>query len=91
MSHLSRQEIPKKWPIERKGSTYIVRPRFDTENGIPLLIALRNMFNLAQTRKEAKKIIREVVANYLGHALSQKDQEDLLIKALTDAKHQHKF
>ena|SRR4030043_1702388 len=57
MSHLTRQEIPKKWPIERKGSTYIVKPRFNTENGIPLLIALRNMFKLAQTRKEAKKII----------------------------------
>ncbi|OGJ13068.1 hypothetical protein A3K82_03440 [Candidatus Pacearchaeota archaeon RBG_19FT_COMBO_34_9] len=57
MSHLTRQEIPKKWPIERKGSTYIVRPRFDTENGIPLLIVLRNMLKLAQTRKEAKKII----------------------------------
>ena len=57
MSHLTRQEVPKKWPIERKGTTYVVKPRFSTENGIPLLIALRNITKLAQTRREAKKII----------------------------------
>jgi hypothetical protein len=46
---------------------------------------------MAEIDEEARKMIREVVTNYLGHALSLKDQEEILIKALTDAKQQHKF
>jgi small subunit ribosomal protein S4e len=57
MSHLVRQEIPKKWPIERKGSAYIVRPQFNLKEGMPLLIILREIMSLAQNRREAKKII----------------------------------
>jgi len=57
MSHLKRQKVPKKWPIERKGSAYVVKPSFNVENGIPLLVILRDILKLAQTRKEAKKIV----------------------------------
>ncbi len=57
MSHLVRQEIPKKWPIERKGTTYVVRPQFNTSEGMPLLIILREIMNLAKNRREAKNII----------------------------------
>jgi small subunit ribosomal protein S4e len=57
MSHLTRQEIPKKWPIERKGTAYIVKPNFSVKEGLPLLIVLREITKLAQNRREAKKII----------------------------------
>ena len=57
MSHLVRQEIPKKWPIERKGTAYIVRPQFNVQEGIPVLIILREIMELAQNRREAKRII----------------------------------
>lgn len=65
MSHLSRQEVPKKWPVRRKGTTYVVRPMSNLNEGVPVLIALRNMLMLAQTRKEAKSIIhsRQILIN----------------------------
>jgi len=57
MSHLKRQEVPKKWPIERKGSVYVVSPNFNVGEGIPVLVVLRDMLKLAQNRNEVKKII----------------------------------
>jgi len=65
MSHLKRQEIPKKWPIERKGTAYLVRPTFNFKEGLPLLIILREMTNLSQNRREAKQIVhnRQILIN----------------------------
>lgn len=55
MAHLKRQAIPKNWPIERKGTTFVVKPA--SKKGIPLLVVLRNLLKVAQTRKEVKKAI----------------------------------
>jgi len=65
MSHMKRQEIPRNWPIERKGTTYIVKPNFNVQEGIPALIILRDLLKLAQTRREAKKVIhlKQVLIN----------------------------
>ncbi len=65
MSHLKRQEFPKKWPIGRKGSVYIVKPKFSVNEGVPILIILRDMINLAQNRREVKRIVhlRQVLVN----------------------------
>ena len=48
---------PKSWPIYRKGTKYVVRPRVDIERGIPVLIVLRDMLKIVQNRKEAKRAI----------------------------------
>lgn len=63
--HLTRQESPKKWPIERKGSVYLVRPNSNLNQGVPLLIVLREMLKLGQDRREVKRIIhsRQVLVN----------------------------
>ena len=63
--HLKRQEVPKNWPIFRKGTKYVVRPKYDAQRGVPVLIALRDMLKVAQNRKEAKRIIhlRQVLMN----------------------------
>jgi len=63
--HLMREEAPRKWPVERKGTPYIVRPKFGIEDGIPALIILREITNLAQNRREAKRIIhaRQMLVN----------------------------
>ncbi len=55
--HLKRQTIPKSWPIYRKGTKYVVRPRVDIKKGIPVLIVLRDILKIVQNRKEAKKAI----------------------------------
>lgn len=55
--HLKRQKVPKSWPIYRKGTKYVVRPRVDIKKGIPVLIVLRDMLKIVQNRKEAKRAI----------------------------------
>ena len=60
MTHLKRQKIPKDWPINRKGTKYVVTPNF---KGLPILIILRDILKLAQNRKEVKKAL------HAGHIL----------------------
>lgn len=57
MTHLKRQKVPKNWPINRKGTTYVVRPNSNIGAGIPILIVLRDMLKVVQNRKEIKKAI----------------------------------
>jgi len=57
MAHLKRQKAPKKWPIHRKGTKYLVRPNHNIEDSIPILIILRDMLKVAQNKKEVKRAI----------------------------------
>ncbi|MDD5012737.1 MAG: hypothetical protein PHQ66_03800 [Candidatus Nanoarchaeia archaeon] len=65
MSHLKRQQVPKKWPIGRKGSVYVVSSNFGINDGVPVLIALRDMIGLVNNRKEAKQTVhmRQILLN----------------------------
>lgn len=64
MSHLKRQAVPKRWPIERKGSVYVVRPSSGS-SGVSVLTALRDMVGFVQNRKEAKQAVhmRQILVN----------------------------
>lgn len=58
MSYLKRQKVPKSWPIPRKGTTYVVSPGSGMQNGLPLLIILRDILKIAKNRNEVKKAIK---------------------------------
>ncbi len=55
--HLKRQEVPKSWPVYRKGTKYVVKPNSDLKFGVPLLIVLRDLLKIVQNRKEARRVI----------------------------------
>ena len=55
--HLKREVSPKNWPIERKGTTYLIKPSHDFDRGVPILIIIRDMLELAKDRKEVKKAL----------------------------------
>jgi len=57
MRHMKRNEVPKNWPIKRKGTKFVVRPNFSNESGMPILVVLRDVLNLAKTRNEVKKAL----------------------------------
>ena len=57
MGHLKIQQTPKEWAIARKGKTFSVKPL--SKKGIPLLIVLRDLLKIAQTREEVKKAIQK--------------------------------
>ena len=71
MTHLKRHKAPKRWPIARKGTTFIVRPNFSPTRGVPLLVVLRDMLKIAQNRKEVKKAIHEKLI-----LINQKETKD---------------
>jgi len=55
--HLKRNEVPKIWPVERKGTKFVAMPKHGFKNSIPLVVAIRDILNFAETRKEAEKIL----------------------------------
>lgn len=60
MARLKRLAAPKWWPIERKTKKFIVSPRgpHPKKLSLPLLVIIRDVFKFAETKKEAKSIIK---------------------------------
>lgn len=59
---LKRNPAPRFWPLHRKEFVWVVKPSsgpHSLENCLPLAIVLRDILEVAKTRKEAKKIISE--------------------------------
>ena len=62
VGRLKRKPAPRLWPIHRKESVWIVRPSsgpHSLEKCLPLALVLRDILGVAETRKEAKKIISQ--------------------------------
>ncbi len=61
MAHQKRLSAPKHYDIDRKGLTYTTTTEGSRspEQGIPAVIFLREVTGYADTKKEAKKIIRD--------------------------------
>ncbi|MBU2104879.1 MAG: hypothetical protein KKF67_03880 [Nanoarchaeota archaeon] len=77
MTHLKRQQVPKRWPIPRKGTKFVVRPNFNPQRGIPILIVLRDMLKVCQNRKEVKRAIHE--KKILVNSKEAKDEKNPLL------------
>src|SRR3989344_4673689 len=82
--HIKRQLTPKKWPIVKKGTAYIVKPNFNSENGLTILTILRDILKIAQTRKEVKKAIFS--KNVLLNSKPLKDEKHSAV-LVYDGKH----
>lgn len=52
--HVKRNEMPKAWPMPRKGNTFIARAEHAKGQGIPLVFILRDILKLAKTKKEVR-------------------------------------
>jgi len=60
--HMKRQMSPTFWPIHRKGAVWSVRPSpgpHPSKVSTPLTVVIRDFLGLAETAKEAKRIINE--------------------------------
>ena len=56
MAHIKKTQMPKSWPVPRKGrgKRYVAVPSHATGKGISLLFLLRDVLKLVKTRKEAR-------------------------------------
>jgi small subunit ribosomal protein S4e len=78
MGHLKRQKAPRNWPIERKGTTFVVKPSSNHEGGLPLLIVLRDVLKAVQNRKEVKRAIHNKLI-LLNNRLVREDKTTVLL------------
>lgn len=73
---LKRNPAPRIWPIHRKELVWVVKPSagpHSLENCLPLALVLRDILEVAKTRKEAKKIISESKVYVDGKARRKDD------------------
>jgi len=54
MVHLKKNKMPRTWPVQRKKDKFVAVPSHATSKGISILFLLRDILNIAKTRKEAK-------------------------------------
>ena len=60
--HQRRMASPTSWPVERKTHAWVVGANAGShskETGIPLLVVVRDLLKIANSSKEAKRIINE--------------------------------
>jgi small subunit ribosomal protein S4e len=79
MRHMNRKAVPKTWPIEKKQSDYITRPfpgAHTFEEGMSIGTFIKEVFKLAKTQKEAKRILLH--KNVLIDGRRRKDEHDMV-------------
>jgi small subunit ribosomal protein S4e len=84
-NHQKRLSVPSGWPVERKTETFTVKAGAGPhgEDGVPLLILLRDVLGYADSRKEARYALNEdnVVVN--GTAASDEERPVGMFDILT--------
>lgn len=65
MTHIRRIAMPKSFPLKRKGREKYVIAQIGNAKTIPLLLVVRDILNLAKTRREAKILLKagEILVN----------------------------
>lgn len=78
--HQKRQAVPKSWPVPRKGTKFVIRKN---SNGVPILVVLRDMLQLAQNRKEVKAAIHKKDLLICGKEVDDEKKSMELLDVLT--------
>ena len=69
-SHMKRLTMPRSWPLPRKSTIWIQKPNpcgHTLEHCMPLGVVLRDVLGVAQTRREAKRIVHSKLVKVDGN------------------------
>jgi small subunit ribosomal protein S4e len=74
--HQKRLSVPNSWPVERKTETFTVKASGGPhgEDGVPLLIVLRDVLGYADSRKEARYALNQDSVLVNGTAVSDEER-----------------
>ncbi len=78
-----RQKTLKNWPVERKGTAYVVRSNFSPKKGIPVLVALRDELKIAKNKREVRQAIHKKQVLLNGRVIKKERNGVLLYDVLT--------
>ncbi|WP_134671354.1 30S ribosomal protein S4e [Halorussus marinus] len=74
-NHQKRLSVPKSWPVERKTETFTVKAQGPHgEDGVPLLIVLRDVLGYVASRKEARYALEQGTVLVNGDANVAEDR-----------------
>ncbi len=68
-SHLKRLAIPRTWPLPRKTTIWVTRPRagaHSLERSMPLNIVIRDVLGMARSTREVRRILHQKLAKVDG-------------------------
>jgi small subunit ribosomal protein S4e len=57
--YTTRSKIPNDWPINRKGTKYVITTSHANRSSIPILFVVRDILKIAKKRKEVKAILMQ--------------------------------
>ncbi len=78
----TRAEVTTKIPIPRKGTKYVARARSDIHNSVPVVIAVRDLLQLARTAKEVKEMIQNKLLKLNGREIKDLNESIKLFNIL---------
>ncbi|ELZ08607.1 30S ribosomal protein S4e [Halovivax asiaticus JCM 14624] len=75
-NHQKRLSVPKSWPVERKTDTFTVKAGAGPhgEDGVPLLILLRDVLEYVDNRKEARYALANDAVLVNGDEISDEER-----------------
>ncbi|MUV89036.1 30S ribosomal protein S4e [Halapricum sp. CBA1109] len=75
-NHQKRLSVPNSWPVERKTQTFTVKADAGPhgEDGVPLLIVLRDVLGYVDNRKEARYALNEGSVRINGETLADESR-----------------
>ncbi|WP_254531382.1 30S ribosomal protein S4e [Natrinema gelatinilyticum] len=74
--HQKRLSVPKSWPVERKTETFTVKADAGPhgEDGVPLVVLLRDVLGYVDSRKEARYALSEDAILINGNAINDEQR-----------------
>ena len=81
-NHLKRMMAPRSWPVGRKKTTFIVRPRGYLRTGLPVSLILTEFLNLVGTRREVKRIVQEGKVSVDGRVVKDERRPLVLMSVM---------
>ncbi len=84
-NHQKRLSVPNSWPVERKEATFTVKADAGPhgENGVPLLIVMRDVLSYVDSRKEARYALNQDAVYVNGDAVSDESRPIGMFDILT--------
>lgn len=80
--HRTRIESSTKLPIQRRGTKYVARAASHLNESVSIVLAVRDMLNLARTAKEVKKMVQDKMLKINGRIVEDYRESILLFNIL---------
>ncbi len=85
-SHLKRLAIPRSWPLPRKTTIWVTRPRagaHNLERSMPVAIVIRDVLGMARTTREVRRILHNGLCKVDGRVVKDTRRGVGLMDVLT--------